>query len=246
MSHLEIAQCHLVHHKSYLDWRGNKSENPRWDVGHFTNFAVDASVLNNQPVSQTSILVLTFLHPFNFWERSWKAVWWVRMAVDTPLYRQTSGLPSWRQFLFPSFISCFALRLILFPSSRFFWLCKSEIGKDVLAVVVVLVLRVWYTDICQLVHWTGHGAKHSSVWPFRIRWNAFLPLEVLSVSECIWHSPPTSYEILEVYCALSREARGDAALQVVKSRVWFPMLSLEFFSDVIPPAALWLWGWLSL
>ena len=51
LSDLKIVQCHLVHHRSHLDWLGNKPETPQWDVGHFTNFAVDAAVLNNQPVS---------------------------------------------------------------------------------------------------------------------------------------------------------------------------------------------------
>jgi hypothetical protein len=31
-----------------------------------------------------------------------------------------------------------------------------------------------------------------------------------------------------------------------RSRVRFPMLSLEFFIDIILPAALWPWSWLSL
>jgi hypothetical protein len=31
-----------------------------------------------------------------------------------------------------------------------------------------------------------------------------------------------------------------------RSRVWFPMVSLEFFIDIILPAALWPWGWFSL
>ena len=45
--------------------------------------------------------------------------------------------------------------------------------------------------------------------------------------------------------------RGSAvcwgtALQVGRSRVRFPMVSLEFFSNIILPVALWPWGWLSL
>ena len=36
------------------------------------------------------------------------------------------------------------------------------------------------------------------------------------------------------------------ALQVGRSRVRFPMVSLEFFIDIILPAKLWPWGWLSL
>jgi len=46
-------------------------------------------------------------------------------------------------------------------------------------------------------------------------------------------------------------ARGGAvgwgtALQVGRSRVWFPMVSMEIFIDIILPAAIWPWGWISL
>jgi len=34
---------------------------------------------------------------------------------------------------------------------------------------------------------------------------------------------------------------GGTALQAGRSRVWFSMLSLEFFIDIILPAALWPW-----
>jgi hypothetical protein len=34
-------------------------------------------------------------------------------------------------------------------------------------------------------------------------------------------------------------------LQTGMSRVRFPILPLEFFIDIILPAALWPWGWLS-
>jgi len=41
-------------------------------------------------------------------------------------------------------------------------------------------------------------------------------------------------------------ARWHSELQTGRSRVRFPMVSLEFFIDIIPPVAPWPWGRLSL
>jgi len=41
-------------------------------------------------------------------------------------------------------------------------------------------------------------------------------------------------------------ASWGTALQAGRSRVRFPMVSLEFFIDIVFLAALWPWGWLSL
>jgi len=46
--------------------------------------------------------------------------------------------------------------------------------------------------------------------------------------------------------ARGRAVGWDTALPVTRSLVWFPMVSLEFFIDIILPVALWPWGWLSL
>jgi len=43
-----------------------------------------------------------------------------------------------------------------------------------------------------------------------------------------------------------KRVRDGTALQVGRSRIRFPMVSLEFFIDIILPAALWPLGWLSL
>jgi hypothetical protein len=49
------------------------------------------------------------------------------------------------------------------------------------------------------------------------------------------------------YCMYSRGAVGwGTMLQTGRPRVWFPMVSLEFFIDTILPATLWPWGLLSL
>jgi len=49
--------------------------------------------------------------------------------------------------------------------------------------------------------------------------------------------------VIRITCAVSNVGH---ALQAGRSRVRFPMVSLEFFVDIIQPAALWAWVRLSL
>jgi len=70
-----------------------------------------------------------------------------------------------------------------------------------------------------------------------------------------WGKPEVGHGVKPIHIAFVlthwKGVRGGAvdwgtALQVGRSRVWFVMVSLEFFIDVILPATLWPWGWLSL
>jgi hypothetical protein len=61
----------------------------------------------------------------------------------------------------------------------------------------------------------------------------------------------TPTEHIYVFHVILTGVRGGAVgwgavLQAERSRVWFPILSLEFFIGIILPAALLPWGWLSL
>jgi hypothetical protein len=57
-----------------------------------------------------------------------------------------------------------------------------------------------------------------------------------------------SVSFINTYAYLSRGSSvgWGTALQFGRSRFRLPMVSLEFFIDIILPTALWPWGWLSL
>jgi hypothetical protein len=52
--------------------------------------------------------------------------------------------------------------------------------------------------------------------------------------------------MLYKFGAQDRAVGWGPVLQAGRSQIWFLIVSLEFFIDIIMPAALWPWGWLSL
>jgi hypothetical protein len=111
------------------------------------------------------------------------------------------------------------------------------------------------------VHLNRQGSQFSRLLTSEVCASAVIMLDT-SCSEEVWrvlatysirqfplhfplvrHRVPSHFNWTLIFC----EARGSGtALQIGMLRVRFPMVSLEFFIDIILPAARWSWGWLGL
>jgi hypothetical protein len=110
-------------------------------------------------------------------------------------------------------------------------------------------------------HWTSFGMRglrvcikkdSNFIWVVLIRQHSCFECgnecRVMFLSNASNETQVAQFSTL--YCLRYLGARGSAAgwgtaLQTGRSRVWFPMVSLEFFIDIILPAVLWPWGRLS-
>jgi len=90
-----------------------------------------------------------------------------------------------------------------------------------------------------------------SVWGtfvLRGRWQANVRERGVKIHRRRWYLAP-AWNLgwyIHYMGALGSAVGWGTTLQVWRSRVWFPMVWLGFFIDIILPAALWPWGWLSL
>jgi len=139
--------------------------------------------------------------------------------------------------------------MCLFHFSTFHWmffLVFCPLPISLLCIIFLLAVIVSF------------GSQWSEAWHYEISYSLYMYLawwfgilnplvaETSVVAESA-AGAPRWFDSVITCCGAHDSAVGwGTALQVGRSRVWFPMVSLEFFIDVTLPAALWPWGWLSL
>ena len=117
-------------------------------------------------------------------------------------------------------------------NSLCYFLCESKCICTVIFLTSSQSHWATQVDEVELAVWFGHGAFVLSAEPINLQPNTF-KIKMPNQSK--------------YYEGSHRGAVGwGTALQVGRLWVWFPVVYLEFFIDIILPAALWPWSWLSL
>ena len=131
------------------------------------------------------------------------------------------------------------------------WTCALKLKKkdfnNVSSVIDTLVLVSWAAVLTRKMEVRCFSCEYV----FQGHFTHDMPAN----SHCYW----IVVFLLKIWCLYFGQcvfvrdsgARGGAdgwgtALQAGRSWVRFPMVSLEFFIDIILPAVLWSWGWLNL
>jgi len=117
-------------------------------------------------------------------------------------------------------------------NSLCYFLCESKCTCAVISLTSSQSHWATQAEEVDLAVRFAHGAFVLSAEPIDLQPNTF-PIKIPNWSK---------------YCEGSRGGTvgWGTALPVGRLRVRFPVVSLEFFIDIILPATLWPWGWLSL
>ena len=108
----------------------------------------------------------------------------------------------------------------------------------------------WVMCIIRYVKWQSTRALRTRS-QCQNGWQVYPTTNVNDMNQPWEQYDSSSLGSLYARCKLTGGVGGSAvgrgtALQIGRSRVRFPTMSLRFFVDVILPAAQWTWGWLSL
>ena len=182
---------------------------------------------------------------------------------STPIYRVSQGSPYWDSDV----ISCLRLCSVYIWNS---WqhCCSTSsslcplLGRFCVHSISVVAVRIEFCDVSISLNWLSRHPLYLAKQCVHTDWHTEWETSCLThdvqrkwnaASELLfWGNPKKTTRNFskdirwpsEIWTQYIPYPSGTA-LQAGRSRVRFPMVSLEFFINIIPPSALWAWGWLS-